>query len=166
MSVTMDQLILDLDKYYEMGNMMSALTVIANFIFQERNNRISRIRRELPLFLEGIEENREGIKRVLKKWKKDSPFKIAEFVDVLERLEEMQDGERQELSGRLQEVAQDVVGERALAFDHYLHPQTFFWFSSWVLFSISAPPGSMNPGITRPKEGPCVVLQKYSSLPY
>ncbi len=113
MSVTMDQLILDLDKYYEMGNMMSALTVIANFIFQERNNRISRIRRELPLFLEGIEENREGIKRVLKKWKKDSPFKIAEFVDVLERLEEMQDGERQELSGRLQEVAQDVVGERA-----------------------------------------------------
>jgi len=113
MSVTMDQLILDLDKYFEMGNMMSALTVIANFISQERNNRISRIRSDLPLFLEGIEENREGIKRVLKKWKKDSPFKIAEFVDVLERLEEMQDEEREELSGRLQEVVQDVVGERA-----------------------------------------------------
>lgn len=113
MSVTMDQLILDLDKYYEMGNMMSALTVIANFISQERNNRISRIRRELPLFLECIEENREEIKRVLKKWKKDAPFKIAEFVDVLERLEEMQAEEREELSGRLQEVVQDVVEERA-----------------------------------------------------
>ena len=113
MSVTMDQLILDLDKYFEMGNMMSALTVIANFISQERDNRILRIRRELPLFLEGIEENREGIKRVLKKWKKDSPFKIAEFVDVLERLEEMQDEEREELSGRLQEVVQDVVGKEA-----------------------------------------------------
>ena len=113
MSVTMDQLILDLDKFFEMGNMMSALTVIAKFISQERNNRISRIRSELPLFLEGIEENREGIKRVLKKWKKDSPFKIAEFVDVLEILEEMQDEEREELSGRLQEVVQDVVGERA-----------------------------------------------------
>jgi len=113
MSVAMDQLILDLDKYYEMGNMMSALTVIANFISQERNNRISGIRRELPLFLEGIEENREGIKRILKKWKKDSPFKIAEFVDVLEKFEEMQDEEREELSGRLQEVVQDVVGERA-----------------------------------------------------
>lgn len=112
MSVTMDQLILDLDKFFEMGNMMSALTVIANFISQERNNRISRIRSELPHFLEGIEENREGIKRVLKKWKKDSPFKIAEFVDVLERLEEMQDEEREELSGRLQEVIQDVVGEK------------------------------------------------------
>jgi hypothetical protein len=109
MSVTMDQLILDLDKYYEMGNMMSALTVIANFISQERNNRIAGIRRELPLFLEGIEEHREGIKRVLKKWKKDSPFKIEELVDVLERLEEMQDEEREELSRRLQEVAQDVV---------------------------------------------------------
>jgi hypothetical protein len=113
MSVTMDQLILDLDKYYEIGNMMSALTVIANFISQERNSRISRIRRELPLFLEGIEENREGIKRVLKKWKKDSLFKIAEFIDVLERLEDMQDDEREELSRRLQEVAQDVVGEMA-----------------------------------------------------
>ena len=113
MSVTMDQLILDLDKYYEMGNMMSALTVIANFISQERDNRILRIRRELPLFLEGIEENREGIKRVLKKCKKDSPFKIAEFVDVLEILEEMQDEEREELSGRLQEVVQDVVGKEA-----------------------------------------------------
>ena len=111
MSVTMDQLILDLDKYYEMGNMMSALTVIANFISQERNNRIARIRRELPFFLEGIEENREGIKRVLKKWKKDSPFKIAEFVDVLEGLGEMQDEEREELSQRLQAVAKDVLGE-------------------------------------------------------
>ena len=113
MSVAMDQLILDLDKYYEMGNMMSALTVIANFISQERNNRISGIRRELPLFLEGIEENREGIKRILKKWKKDSPFKIAEFVDVLEKFEEMQDEEREELSRRLQEVAQDAVRETA-----------------------------------------------------
>ena len=113
MSVTMDQLILDLDKYYEMGNMMSALTVIANFISQERNNRISRIRRELPLFLEGIEDNREGIKRVLKKWKKDVPFKITELVDVLERLEEMQEKEREALSKRLQELVQDVVGERA-----------------------------------------------------
>jgi len=113
MSVAMDQLILDLDKYYEMGDMMSALTVIANFISQERNNRISGIRRELPLFLEGIEENREGIKRILKKWKKDSPFKIAEFVDVLEKFEEMQDEEREELSRRLQEVAQDAVREIA-----------------------------------------------------
>ncbi|MBN1833702.1 MAG: hypothetical protein JW896_16490 [Deltaproteobacteria bacterium] len=109
MSVTMDQLILDLDKYYEIGNMMSALTVIANFISQERDNRISRIRRELPLFLEGIGENREAIKRVLKKWKKDSLFKIEEFVAVLEGLEEMRDEEREELSRRLQEVAQDVV---------------------------------------------------------
>jgi hypothetical protein len=113
MSVTMDQLILDLDKYYEMGNLMSALTVIANFISQERNNRISRIRRELPLFLECIKENREGIKRVLKKWKKDSPFKITELVDVLERLEEMQAEEREELSARLQDMVQDVVVERA-----------------------------------------------------
>ena len=113
MSETMDQLILDLDKYYEMGNMMSALTVIANFISQERNNRISRIRRELPLFLEGIEENRERIKRVLKKWKKDAPFKITELVNILERLEEMRDEEREELSKRLQEVVQDVGGERA-----------------------------------------------------
>ena len=109
MSVTMDQLILDLDKYYEIGNMMSALTVIANFISQERNNRILRIRREPPLFLEGIGENQEGIKRVLKKWKKDSPFKIEEFVDVLERLEEMQDEEKETLSRRLKAVAQDAV---------------------------------------------------------
>jgi hypothetical protein len=93
--------------------MMSALTVIANFISQERDNRISRIRRELPLFLEGIQENREGIRRVLKKWKKDSPFKISEFVDVLERLEGMQDEEREELSRRLQEVTQKVVVEMA-----------------------------------------------------
>jgi hypothetical protein len=113
MSVTMDQLILDLDKYYEMGNLMSALTVIANFISQERNNRISRIRRELPLFLEGIEENREGIKRVLKKWKKDAFFKVTELVDVLERLEEMEAEEREELSKRLHGVVQDVVDESA-----------------------------------------------------
>ncbi len=113
MSVTMDQLILDLDKYYEIGNMMSALTVIANFISQERDDRISRIRRELPLFLQGIDENREAIKRVLKKWKKDSPFKIEEFIDVLEGLEEMQDAEREELSQRLQEVTQDVIEELA-----------------------------------------------------
>ena len=111
MPVKMDQLILDLDKYYEIGNMMSALTVIANFISQERDNRISRIRRELPLFLEGFEENREAIKRVLKKWKKDSPFKMEEFIDVLEGLEEMQDEEREELTLRLQEVTQDVVEE-------------------------------------------------------
>lgn len=113
MSVTMDQLILDLDKYYEMGNLMSALTVIANFISQERNSRILRIRRELPLFLDSIEENREGIKRVLKKWKKDAPFKVTELVDVLERLEEMKAEEREELSKRLQEVVQDVAGESA-----------------------------------------------------
>ena len=113
MSVKMDQLILDLDKYYEIGNMMSALTVIANFISQERDNRISRIRRELPLFLGGIEENREGIKRVLKKWKKDSPLKIEEFVDVLDQLEEMQDEEREKLSRKLQEVAHNVVEEMA-----------------------------------------------------
>ena len=113
MSVPMDQLILDLDKYYEIGNMMSALTVIANFISQEREDRISRIRRELPLFLKSIEENREAIKRVLKKWKKDSPFKIEEFVDVLEGLEEMRDAEREELSRRLQEVTQDVIEELA-----------------------------------------------------
>ena len=109
MSVTMDQLISDLDKYYEIGNMMSALTVIANFISQERKNRILRIRKELPLFLEGIEENREGIKRVLKKWKKDSHFKIEEFVDVLERLEVMQDEEKETLSIRLKGVLQDAV---------------------------------------------------------
>ena len=113
MSVTMDQLILDLDKYYEIGNMMSALTVIANFISQERDDRISRIRRELPLFLQGIDENREAIKRVFKKWKKDSPFKIEEFVDVLEGLEEMQNAEREELSRRLKEVTQDIVEELA-----------------------------------------------------
>jgi len=113
MSVTMDQLILDLDKYYEMGNLMSALTVIANFISQERNNRISRIRRELPLFLEGIEENREEIKRVLQKWKKDAFFKVTELVDVLERLEEMEAEEREELSKRLHGVVQDVVDETA-----------------------------------------------------
>jgi hypothetical protein len=113
MPVTMDQLILDLDKYYEMGNMMSALTVIANFISQERSHRALRIRKELPFFSEGIKENREEIKRVLKKWKKDSPSKIAELVDVLERLEEMEDEEREKLGGRLQEVTQDVLEQRA-----------------------------------------------------
>ena len=109
MSATMDQLIMDLDKYFEMGNMMSALTVIANFISQERNNRVLRIRKQLPLFMTGIEENRGEIKGVLKKWKKDSPSKIEELVDVLERLEEMEDEEKEELRVKLQAMAQDVV---------------------------------------------------------
>jgi hypothetical protein len=109
MSATMDQLITDLDKYYEMGNMMSALTVIANFISQERHNRVLRLRKQIPLFMTGIEENREEIKGVLKKWKKDSPSKIEELVDVLERLEEMEDEEREELRIKLQAVAVDVV---------------------------------------------------------
>jgi dsDNA-binding SOS-regulon protein len=109
MSAAIDQLIMDLDKYFEMGNMMSALTVIANFISQERNNRVLRIRRQLSLFMTGVEENREEIKGVFKKWKKDSPSKIEELIDVLEGLEEMEDEEREELRVKLQAVAQEVV---------------------------------------------------------
>ena len=109
MAITKRQLIVDLDKYFEMGNMMSALTVIANFISQERNNRAQKIRKQLPLFMTGIEKNQEEIKGVLKKWKKDSPSKIEELIDVLEGLEEMEDEEREELREKLQAMTQEVV---------------------------------------------------------
>jgi hypothetical protein len=110
MAITKKQLIVDLDKYFEMGNMMSALTVISNFLSQERSKRARRLRKKLPLFLEAIEEDREEVKRVLKKWKKDSPFKMIEFVNYLEKFEEMEEEEKEELTGKLQEVVQEPVG--------------------------------------------------------
>lgn len=110
MATTKNQLIIDLDKYFEMGNMMSALTVINNFLSQEKIKRARMIRKELPLFLKAVEENREEVKRVLKKWKKDSPFKMIEFVNYLEKLGEMEEEEKEELRGKLQELVQEVVG--------------------------------------------------------
>lgn len=110
MVITKKHLIVDLDKYFEMGNMMSALTVISNFLSQERSKRARRLRKKLPLFLEAIAENREEVKIVLKKWKKDSPFKVTEFINYLEKFEEMEEEEKEELTGKLQELVQEAVG--------------------------------------------------------
>ena len=104
MGITKKQLIFDLDKYFEMGNMMSALTVISNYLSQERSKRGRRLRRKLSLFLEAIEENGEEVRRVLKKWKKDSPFKMIEFVSYLEKFGEMEEVEKEELTERLQGI--------------------------------------------------------------
>ncbi len=110
MAITKRQLIIDLDKYFEMGNMMSALTVITNFLSQERSKRARRLRKKLPLFLEAIEENREEVKRVFKKWRKDSPLKMTEFINYLEKFEQMEDEEKEELTAKLQQLVQEAVG--------------------------------------------------------
>ena len=110
MTITKRQLILDLDKYFEMGNLMNALTVINNFLYQERNKRARRLRKKLPLFLEAVEENRDEVKRVLKKWRKDSSSKMTEFINYLEELEELEDEEKEELTGKLQELVLEALG--------------------------------------------------------
>jgi len=110
MTITKRQLILDLDKYFEMGNLMNALTVINNFLYQERNKRARRLRKKLPLFLEAVEENRDEVKRVLKKWRKDSSSKMTDFINYLEELEELEDEEKEELTGKLQELVLEALG--------------------------------------------------------
>ena len=93
MAITKRQLIVDLDKYFEMGNLMNALTVINNFLSQEQSKRARRLRKKLPLFLEAVDENRDEVKRVLKKWRKDSPPKLSEFINYMGELEELEDEE-------------------------------------------------------------------------
>lgn len=110
MTITKRQLIVDLDKYFEMGNLMNALTVINNFLYQERNKRARRLRKKLPLFLEAVEENRDEVKRVLKKWRKDSFSKMTNFINYLEELEELEDEEKEELTGKLQELVLEALG--------------------------------------------------------
>jgi uncharacterized protein YwgA len=110
MTVTKRQLILDLDKFFEMGNLMNALTVINNFLFQERNKRARRLRKKLPLFLEAVEQDRDEAKRVLKKWRKDSFSKMTDFINYLEELEELEDEEKEELTGKLQELVLESLG--------------------------------------------------------
>ncbi len=110
MAITKRQLIVDLDKYFEMGNLMNALTVINNFLSQERSKRARRLRKKLPLFLEAVEENRDEVKRVLKKWRKDSPPKMSEFINYMGELEELEDEEKEELTGKLQELVLEALG--------------------------------------------------------
>ena len=110
MTITKRQLIVDLDRYFEMGNLMNALTVINNFLYQERKKRARRLRKKLPLFLEAVEENKDEVKRVLKKWRKDSSSKVTEFIDYLEELEELEDEEKEELTGKLQELVLEALG--------------------------------------------------------
>ena len=110
MAITKRQLIVDLDKYFEMGNLMNALKVIINFLSQERNKRARRLRKKLPLFLEAVEENRDEVKRVLKKWRKDSSSKVTEFINYLEELEELEDEEKEELTGKLQALVLEALG--------------------------------------------------------
>ena len=98
MPITKRQLIVDLDKYFEMGNLMNALTVINNFLSQERSKRARRLRKKLPLFMEAVEENRDEVKRVLQKWRKDSPPKLSEFINYMGELEELEDEEKEDLT--------------------------------------------------------------------
>jgi hypothetical protein len=110
LTITKRQLIVDLDKCFEMGNLMNALTVINNFLYQERNKRARRLRKKLPLFLEAVEENRDEVTRILQKWRKNSSSKMTEFVNYLEELEELEDEEREELTGKLQELVLEALG--------------------------------------------------------
>ena len=109
MAITKRQLILDLDKYFEMANLMNALKVINNFLSQERNKRARRLRKKLPLFLEAVEENRDEVKRVLKKWRKDSSSKMTEFIHSMEDLEELEDEEKEDLTGKLQALVLEAL---------------------------------------------------------
>jgi len=109
MAITKRQLIVDLDRYFEMGNLMSALKVINNFLSQERNKRARRLRKKLPLFLQAVEENRDEVKRILKKWRKDSSSKMTEFISYLEDLEELEDEEKEELTGKLQALVLEAL---------------------------------------------------------
>jgi len=46
----------------------------------------------------------------LKKWRKDSPAKMTEFINYLEGLEELEDEEKEELTGKLQELVLEALG--------------------------------------------------------
>jgi hypothetical protein len=93
MAITKRQLIVDLDKYFEMGNLMNAITVINNFLSQERSKRARRLRKKLPLFLEAVDEN-----------------KLSEFINYMGELEELEDEEKEELTGKLQELVLEALG--------------------------------------------------------